>query len=218
MAARITGTDTSFTKSTILRAAETLFAEKGFDGTGIDEIARTAGITKSVIYYHFRNKEDIRRSIIVRFIDETMALKEFQVKEAVENPSTLSENITLAVRFLKEKENAVKILMMQTMLEGEANPLLEFWDRNNEIARRFRKILFGEDESVHKKDNFLDAFFLMLVPVFSYFAFADSWCGHYSISRNEADDLFEESLTRLFTSFINPEYGLDALVRNKKEQ
>ncbi|MCK9484680.1 MAG: TetR/AcrR family transcriptional regulator, partial [Candidatus Marinimicrobia bacterium] len=41
-------------KQKILDTAETLFAQQGFDATGIDQIAKTAGITKSLIYYYFK--------------------------------------------------------------------------------------------------------------------------------------------------------------------
>jgi DNA-binding transcriptional regulator YbjK len=47
----------------ILDAAEKLFADKGFDATGTTEIAGTADITKSLIYYYFKNKEAIRGGV-----------------------------------------------------------------------------------------------------------------------------------------------------------
>ena len=58
----------SETKNRIRIIAETLFAEKGFSATGIDEIARNAGITKSVIYYHYKNKDSILESIFQNFL------------------------------------------------------------------------------------------------------------------------------------------------------
>ena len=46
------------------RAAE-LFAQKGFAGTSIREIAEAAGVTKPTLYYHFGSKEGLVRHIIV---------------------------------------------------------------------------------------------------------------------------------------------------------
>jgi AcrR family transcriptional regulator len=43
----------------ILDAAERLFYDKSFDGVGVDEIGRRAGVTGSAIYRHFRGKDDI---------------------------------------------------------------------------------------------------------------------------------------------------------------
>lgn len=47
------------TRQAIISAAVSLFSEKGFDKTSIEQIARTAGIGKGTIYGYFRAKEDI---------------------------------------------------------------------------------------------------------------------------------------------------------------
>lgn len=46
-------------KDKILEAALDLFAEKGYDATGVQEIVATAGVTKGALYHHFAAKEDI---------------------------------------------------------------------------------------------------------------------------------------------------------------
>ncbi|WP_181780005.1 TetR/AcrR family transcriptional regulator [Pseudonocardia pini] len=43
----------------ILDAAEKLFAERSFDGVGVDAIGREAGVTGSAIYRHFDGKDEI---------------------------------------------------------------------------------------------------------------------------------------------------------------
>ena len=43
----------------ILQAAEKLFGEKGYQGVSVDEIARTAGVAKGLVNYHFGNKETL---------------------------------------------------------------------------------------------------------------------------------------------------------------
>lgn len=52
------------TRDRILDAALTLFAEKGYDGVGVDLIAANAGVKGPSIYKHFKGKEDILRSLI----------------------------------------------------------------------------------------------------------------------------------------------------------
>ena len=51
--------DVPRTKLKILKAAEKLFAEKGFDGARVDDIAGNAGVNKALIYYYFKSKRDI---------------------------------------------------------------------------------------------------------------------------------------------------------------
>ncbi len=52
------------TKDRILDSALTLFAEKGYDGVGVDLIAENAGIKGPSLYKHFKGKEDILDALI----------------------------------------------------------------------------------------------------------------------------------------------------------
>jgi AcrR family transcriptional regulator len=47
----------------ILRTAEQLFAQKGFDGTSVRDIAEEAGVNVSMISYYFRSKEKLMEAI-----------------------------------------------------------------------------------------------------------------------------------------------------------
>jgi AcrR family transcriptional regulator len=48
----------------ICRAALQVFAEKGFAGAKIEEIARHAGLSKGAVYLYFPTKEDIFRAVV----------------------------------------------------------------------------------------------------------------------------------------------------------
>ena len=52
------------TKDRILEEALTLFAENGYDGTGVEQIAEKVGIKAPSLYKHFKGKEDILTVII----------------------------------------------------------------------------------------------------------------------------------------------------------
>jgi AcrR family transcriptional regulator len=62
-AAAIQGTNES-TRERLLDAAIAVFREKGYDGTGVQEIARRAGLTTGAIYGNFRGKADLLFSAI----------------------------------------------------------------------------------------------------------------------------------------------------------
>jgi AcrR family transcriptional regulator len=53
----------------ILQAAERLFAERSFDGVGVDAIGRAAGIVGSGVYRHFSSKEEILATLIDQATD-----------------------------------------------------------------------------------------------------------------------------------------------------
>ena len=52
------------TKDRILDAALTLFAENGYNGTSVEQIAKAVGIKAPSLYKHYKGKEDILNSLI----------------------------------------------------------------------------------------------------------------------------------------------------------
>ncbi|MGE5677914.1 MAG: TetR/AcrR family transcriptional regulator, partial [Pseudomonadota bacterium] len=54
-------------KNEILDAADSLFAQKGFDGTSTNDILEKVGIARGTLYYHFKSKEDIMDALIDRY-------------------------------------------------------------------------------------------------------------------------------------------------------
>lgn len=63
-AGRTAGRSPSDTRSRIQAVAVELFSEQGYDKTSLREIAERLGVTKAALYYHFRSKEDIVRSLV----------------------------------------------------------------------------------------------------------------------------------------------------------
>jgi AcrR family transcriptional regulator len=58
------------TRERILDIAQASVLAKGFGATSIDEIIAEAGITKSGFFYHFKDKNELAREMLRRFIDE----------------------------------------------------------------------------------------------------------------------------------------------------
>jgi AcrR family transcriptional regulator len=51
-------------RTRILSEATHLFAERGYDGTSIEEIARAAGVTRPTLVYHFGSKAELRDQVL----------------------------------------------------------------------------------------------------------------------------------------------------------
>ena len=51
-------------RQTLLACAEDLFARRGYDAVGVQEIAETAGVTKPTLYYYFGSKKGLLDAIL----------------------------------------------------------------------------------------------------------------------------------------------------------
>lgn len=56
------------TKTTILDAAETLFAEYGYDATSLRDLTQEAGVNLAAVNYHFGGKEQLATAVLARRI------------------------------------------------------------------------------------------------------------------------------------------------------
>ena len=64
------------TREAVLEAATAEFAEKGFDGARVEEIAARTGIRKNVLYYYFGSKEGLFTAVLERTYGAIRAAQE----------------------------------------------------------------------------------------------------------------------------------------------
>jgi AcrR family transcriptional regulator len=62
------------TRERVLDAAESAVLEKGFAATSIEELIAAVGITKSGFFYHFKDKGELAKALLVRYIARESAL------------------------------------------------------------------------------------------------------------------------------------------------
>lgn len=77
------------TRRRILDVSQRLILQKGFSGVAIDEIVFEAEITKGGFFYHFKNRNDLARALLVRYLeDDDRILRELIAKaeELVDDP------------------------------------------------------------------------------------------------------------------------------------
>jgi AcrR family transcriptional regulator len=62
------------TRDRLLRAAARLFAEKGYEGTSVKELATEAGVNVSLVSYHFGGKEGLFKTCLEQFGKEGVGM------------------------------------------------------------------------------------------------------------------------------------------------
>ena len=171
------------TKSQILTAALDEFADKGFAGTRVDEIARRAGVNKAMIYYYFSSKEEL--------FNELFRLEMAQLKQelgAVLNHSlTTPEDATRVTRefltYIETKEKYLRVLMSSSLLSKDLQPhffqLLDLTTAAGlEVARKE-----GMPEPGSMQDALLNELFTGLMPLISFVLLRDGLLEHYGWDR-----------------------------------
>ena len=62
------------TKERILDVAEAAVLEKGFAATSIEELIAAVDITKSGFFYHFKDKNELAKALLIRYVEREDAL------------------------------------------------------------------------------------------------------------------------------------------------
>lgn len=85
-------------QDTILDAAFRAFATYGYRRTSMDDIAKGAGLSRSALYLTYRNKEDIFRSLAIRYFDEAIR----DMRAALDRPGQSPEQALFAAFVAKD--------------------------------------------------------------------------------------------------------------------
>lgn len=89
------------TKERILRAAERLFAEHGYDGVSVRQIGAAAKVQIALISYYFENKEGLYRAVFQRRIEPVSAQRRaalHQLLARVKPPATIADVLDALAR------------------------------------------------------------------------------------------------------------------------
>ncbi|MEM3786133.1 MAG: TetR/AcrR family transcriptional regulator [Nitrososphaeria archaeon] len=117
-------------KKIILKAAESLFANKSFKEISMREIAKAAGISHATIYRYFADQQTLFIEILIIGIKKIENKIQCIIEE--ENPSNIQKVAEAYVSFLFEHNRYFK-MMTNFMLDGNIDNQLI--DKINEIIR-----------------------------------------------------------------------------------
>ena len=150
--------ETMSTKEKIMDAALTLFAENGYDGTSVEQIANIVGIKAPSLYKHYKGKEDILNALIdsaeeryeVMFGSEKNIGKVPQSRE--EFIKVTMERISFTMRDPIIRKT--RMLLVQEQFRNERISEVTTRHQLDGIQRLFAKIIKGMmDEGIVVKDD-----------------------------------------------------------------
>jgi AcrR family transcriptional regulator len=107
-------------REVIEQAATEVFAERGYAGASIDEIARRSGVSAPVVYDHFESKADLHRRLLVRHRDELVALWRANLLTDDPPEQRVPRAIDAWARYVETHPYAWKLLFRETTGDAEA--------------------------------------------------------------------------------------------------
>ncbi|MCB2059393.1 MAG: TetR/AcrR family transcriptional regulator [Novosphingobium sp.] len=134
------------TRERIMDLAEDAAIHKGFAATSIEELVEAAGITKSGFFYHFRDKNDLARQLLTRYVARDNAIFD----ELTERARALSDDpLQSFLIFLKLFAEMMDDL--PSLHPGCLVASTTFQERafDSEVARLTREAVLGWRERFH---------------------------------------------------------------------
>ena len=97
----------------LLDVGRSLFAERGYDGTAVEEIASRAGVSKPVVYEHFGGKEGLYAVVVDREVQRLLDM--FSTALSGESPRELLEQACLVLlTYVEESGDGFRILVRES--------------------------------------------------------------------------------------------------------
>lgn len=154
----------------ILEVAETLFAEKGFDGTSIRDISKVAKINVAMVSYYFGSKEKLLESLV---LFKTSGLKEQLVnliEENLEPIEKINKLITLYINRLNSNKGIYRVLHFELASKKRVLELESFSDIKKANLKSLEIIIQeGQAKGVFRKDVIIPLLTPTILGTFFHF-------------------------------------------------
>ncbi len=178
----------------IMEAAEELFAEKGFDGTSVRDVAKEAGVNLAMISYYFGSKEKLMESLF----KYRGAFIKLQLESMIENKelSSLEKVYALIDNYIEriiKQQCFHKIMAREQMvdLKGTTTRLIyELKRTNQELVKKL--IQEGQKKGDFKKNIDVPLMMATLVGTTSHLVTAQ----HYYRKLNNLESLSDEEFKK----------------------
>jgi AcrR family transcriptional regulator len=97
-------------RAQLLDIGRRLFAERGLDGTSIEEIAAQAGVSKPVVYEHFGGKEGLYAVVVDREVERFISMAT-RLLEGEDTRQKFEVAAVVLLRYIQENADGFRILV-----------------------------------------------------------------------------------------------------------
>lgn len=154
----------------ILEVAELLFAEKGFDGTSIRNIAKEAKINIAMVSYYFGSKERLLESLILYRTSDLKNQLENLLHEDIEPIEKINKLIELYINRINSNRGIYRILHFEFTAKKRDQNLLAFSELKKGNLKSLEAIIQeGQNKGVFRKDVIIPLITPTILGTFFHF-------------------------------------------------
>lgn len=108
------------TREELVDAAMELFRQRGYNGTGVADIAKRVGITNAALYYHFRSKQELLGVVLERALRRHLDVLEEVVGSGLSAEGQLRASLDNHLDLIFDRPDAVRVFLRERrFLEGK---------------------------------------------------------------------------------------------------
>ena len=154
----------------ILEVAEMLFAEKGFDGTSIRNIAKVAKINIAMVSYYFGSKERLLESLIIYRTSDLKNQLENLLKEDLEPIEKINKLIELYINRINSNRGIYRILHFEFTSKKREQNLQAFSELKKGNLKSLETIIEeGQRKGIFRKDVIIPLITPTILGTFFHF-------------------------------------------------
>jgi len=178
----------------ILLVAETLFAEKGFDGTSIRNIAKDAKINIAMVSYYFGSKERLLESLIFYRTKDLKIQIENLLVEDLEPIAKINKLIAIYINRINSNKGIFRILHFEMATKKKELNIKSFYDLRKSNLKSLEAIITeGQDKGVFRKDISIPLITPTILGTFF----------HFHMNKEYFMDLLNINTEDLYNNYIN---------------
>ncbi len=137
----------------ILQVAEQLFAEEGFDGTSVRDIAKKANINIAMISYYFGSKEKMLESLVIYRISDMRLQLESLYTENISPSAKIDKMIELYISRINKNRCVYQILHFEFSKKKRELNFESFAEVKKYNLKALEKIIHQGQESGEFQQN-----------------------------------------------------------------
>jgi len=196
----------------ILQVAEKLFAEEGFDGTSVREIAKIANINIAMISYYFGSKEKLLESIVLHRIGSMGLRIENLLHEDISPILKIEEIIKYYILQVNANKHIHQIVQNEITNKKREISLESFTELKKNNLKLVESIVKeGQEKGLFKSDINVALFSPLIIGSLLYFNMNKAFYGELFGLKTEED--FENYIKNEFTQHIQK--TIKALLTNE---